>query len=142
MSVDRRTRRVTTIELDDHGCEFPQLDQRFATTEHRYSYTASASVPGGDPDSVTTIDHRAGAVSRYTADAGDTVCEPLFAPGCDAEGDGWLLTLEHPPARRTSRLVVLRADRPGDGPVAAVNLQHHVPMTFHGAFRPGSGLRR
>ncbi len=81
LSVDRRTRRVTTtIELDDHGCEFPQLDQRFATTEHRYSYTASASVPGGDPDSVTTIDHRSGAVSRYTADAGDTVCEPLFAP--------------------------------------------------------------
>ncbi|MGX7722796.1 carotenoid oxygenase family protein [Rhodococcus sp. 5G237] len=141
LSVDRRTRRVTTIELDDLGCEFPQLDQRFATTEHCYSYTASASVPGGDPDSVTTIDHRAGAVSRYTAATGDTVCEPLFAPGGDAEGDGWLLTLEHRPARRTSRLVVLRADRPGDGPVAAVNLQHHVPMTFHGAFRPGSGLR-
>nr|WP_282956092.1 carotenoid oxygenase family protein [Rhodococcus pyridinivorans] len=80
LTVDRRARRITATALDDHGCEFPRLDPRFATTEHRYSYTASASVPGGDPDSVTMIDHRTGTTNRYTAEAGTTVCEPLFAP--------------------------------------------------------------
>ncbi|MEU5841470.1 carotenoid oxygenase family protein [Rhodococcus sp. NPDC047139] len=146
LSVDRRTGHITATALDDRGCEFPQLDPRFATTEHRFSYLASASVPGGDPDSITTIDHHTGAASRYTAGANNTVCEPLFAPRGGAEGDGWLLTLEHQPARKSSRLVVLRADRPSDGPVAAVQLRHHVPMTFHGAFRPdgpaGPGYRK
>lgn len=142
LSVDRGTRRITATALDDHGCEFPQLDQRFATTEHRYSYIASASAPGGDPDSITTIDHRTGATRRYTADADNTVCEPLFAPGGESEGDGWLLTLEHRPAQRASSLVVLQADRPDDGPVATVPLHHHVPMTFHGAFRPDGAATR
>ncbi|UPW14531.1 carotenoid oxygenase family protein [Gordonia amicalis] len=46
-----------------------------------------------------------------------------------------MLSLEHRPSDRRSRLIVLRADRPGDGPVAVATLRHHVPMTFHGAYK-------
>jgi all-trans-8'-apo-beta-carotenal 15,15'-oxygenase len=84
-----------------------------------------------------TIDHRSGRSGRYTVDDGATVCEPLFAADPDAdgaEGQGWLLSLEHVPALRRSRLLVLPADDPGRGPVATATLEHHVPMTFHGAF--------
>ncbi|UPW08908.1 carotenoid oxygenase family protein [Gordonia terrae] len=137
LSVNRRVGWVRTAVLNDRGCEFPQLDQRVTTGEHRFSYLAEASQPGGDPDSITTIDHRTGAAGRHITDGAGTICEPIFAPDptSSAEGDGWLLTLEHQPDRKASRLLILRADRPGDGPIATAALDHHVPMTFHGAFR-------
>lgn len=143
LELDRRTGRATSTELNDRGCEFPQLDQRTATTEHRYTYLAEASRPGGEPDSIATVDHRSGEVNRYVSERGESICEPLFAPdlgdvgapnGEGPEGRGWLLTLQHQPDRRASRLLVLAADRPAEGPVAVVDLEHHVPMTFHGAF--------
>lgn len=161
LELDRDARRVTSTVLNDRGCEFPQLDQRFAATEHRYSYLAEASLPGGEPDSIATVDHRTGDISRYTSQPGESICEPLFAPdlgdgaasglggsrggggagipsGVGPEGRGWLLTLQHQPQRCASRLLVLAADRPAEGPVAVVDLRHHVPMTFHGAFAPAS----
>ena len=138
LTINRRTRKVSEEQLNDVGCEFPQLDHRQATLAHRFSYLAEASTIGGNPDSITTIDHRTGTHSRYIAVAGDTICEPLFAPDgtSGAEGDGWLLTLEHQPAQQRSRVLVLSARNPDRGPVASINLRHHVPMTFHGAFRP------
>lgn len=136
--INGRTGRVSHETLDDVGCEFPQLDPSRATRAHRFTYLATASEPGGNPNSITTIDHRTGVTDRYVADGDDTVCEPLFAPDPDAddEGRGWLLSVEHQPAQRRSRLIVLAADRPGAGPVAAANLEHHIPMTFHGAYLP------
>ena len=136
--VDPNAHRARVEELNDRGCEFPQLDQRFTTDHHRYSYLAEASVKGGDPDTVAAVDHQSGEVRRYTCRGSDTICEPLFAPaaGSQKEGDGWLLTLEHQPELRRSRVLVLPAERPDQGPVAIANLRHHVPMTFHGAWDP------
>ncbi|MFD1813813.1 carotenoid oxygenase family protein [Rhodococcus gannanensis] len=136
LRVTSRRGRVTEETLADAGCEFPQLDQRRATTAHRHSYVASASVTGGNPDSVATIDHETGAIRSFVVGDGNTVCEPLFAASSPtaAEGDGWLLTIEHQAEQRRSRVLVLPADRPDLGPVAAIGLRHHVPMTFHGAF--------
>jgi len=141
--INRHTRKVTEEQLNDAGCEFPQLDQRKATVPHRFSYLAEASSAGGNPDTITTIDHRCGTQRGYVAAAGDTICEPLFAPDdtSGAEGDGWLLTLEHQPATQRSRVVVLPARNPDRGPVASINLRHHVPMTFHGAFLPDAAGR-
>ncbi|WP_026343426.1 carotenoid oxygenase family protein [Nocardia sp. BMG111209] len=140
LTIDRRTTRVTREVLHDNGCEFPQLDPRHATRPHRYSYVAAASTPGGDPDSITTIDHSTGRNHTYTTSPGDTVCEPLFAPAeGGTEGDGWLLTFEHQPTTKRTRVLVLPADRPDRGPIATIPLRHHVPMTFHGAFVPARG---
>lgn len=138
LTINRAAKRARTEDLNDLGCEFPQLDQRFATTRHRYSYLAEASAAGGDPDTITTVDHETGQRFRHHVGAENTICEPLFAPASSGagEGDGWLLTLEHQPAQRCSRVLVLPARRPDEGPVAAVRLRHHVPMTFHGAFVP------
>lgn len=138
LRIHRRTSTVTRETLHDLGCEFPQLDHRGATAEHRFTYLAEASRPGGDPDSIATFDHRTGRTARHTVDAGNSICEPLFAadPAAPGEGSGWLLSLEHVAAQRTSRLIVLPAVDPGRGPVATATLRAHVPMTFHGAFVP------
>ncbi|WP_420752923.1 carotenoid oxygenase family protein [Rhodococcus sp. O3] len=136
LRIDRRNRRITREVLGDRGCEFPQLDPRRTTTAHRYTYLAEASVRGGDPDSIATVDHTTGTTRRFVGNPGDTVCEPLFAPASDTEGDGWLLTVQHSAAERRSRVLILPADRPDAGPVATLGLRHHVPMTFHGTFVP------
>ncbi|NDK90570.1 carotenoid oxygenase family protein [Gordonia desulfuricans] len=138
LAITPASRTATTEPLHDAGCEFPQLDQRCTTRRHRFTYLAEASAPGGDPDSITTIDHRTGARDTFRAEGANTICEPLFAadPGADAEGKGWLLTLEHQPQQRSSRMIVLDAEHPGAGPIAAATLDHHVPMTFHGTFVP------
>lgn len=138
LTINRSTRTVTREALSDLGGEFPQLDQRVTASAHRFTYLAQASQAGGDPDSITTVDHATGGERRYRSDSGDTVCEPLFIadPASRTEGSGWLLTVEHRPAAQRSALLVLRADRPDEGPVATAVLDHHIPMTFHGAFRP------
>lgn len=140
LTIDPAAGKVTHEQLNDRGCEFPQLDPRRITREHRFSYLAEASRSGGDPDSIATVDHRTGNTSRYTVPDGNTICEPLFAPRTTPgnEGDGWLLTLEHEPLHRRSRLTILRADRPDDGPIATAPLEHHVPMTFHGTYVPAT----
>ncbi|MDL9935206.1 carotenoid oxygenase family protein [Gordonia sp. ABSL1-1] len=136
LRINTRTGRITEEPLNDRGCEFPQLDPRHATRGHAVTYLAEASRPGGDPDSIATVDHRSGRINRYVAAEGDTICEPLFAPDPESvdEGRGWLLSIEHQSHRARSRVIVLRADDPAAGPVAVANLRHHVPMTFHGAF--------
>src|SRR5690606_7276524 len=68
LRIDRRTRRITREVLGDRGCEFPQLDQRRTTTAHRYTYLAEASVDGGDPDSIATVDHTTDTTRRYVGD--------------------------------------------------------------------------
>ncbi len=110
------------------------------TTAHRYTYLAEPPYAVATPDSITTVDTTTGVADRYTS-ADNTVCEPLFAedpPENPGEGRGWLLSLEHRPSDKRSRLVVLNAERPSAGPVATATLRNHVPMTFHGAYKPWS----
>ncbi|MCF8586875.1 carotenoid oxygenase family protein [Gordonia liuliyuniae] len=138
LTINRAARAVVREPLSDLGGEFPQIDQRRTAAEHRFTYLAQASQTGGNPDSITSIDHSTGREDRYRSSGDDTVCEPLFVadPAESAEGAGWLLTVEHRPAAASSALLVLRAGRPNEGPVATIGLDHHIPMTFHGAFRP------
>ncbi|WP_026918648.1 carotenoid oxygenase family protein [Gordonia shandongensis] len=143
LAINGAARRCTSEPLSDLGGEFPQLDQRRTTAEHRFTYLAQASVRGGNPDLITTIDHEDGTHRHYRTDGEATVCEPIFAPDPTStdEGVGWLLTIEHRPAEQTSALCILRAERPDDGPVAVARLNHHIPMTFHGAFSPSAPPR-
>ncbi|MEO9329029.1 carotenoid oxygenase family protein [Gordonia aurantiaca] len=140
LRINRNTRGVRRAELSERGCEFPQVDPRVVTGTHRFTYIAEASEPGGDPDSITTVDTETGAQDRYTV-KGHTVCEPLFAadPERPGEGRGWLLSLQHLPAEKRSQLLILDAERPSAGPVATARLRHHVPMTFHGGYRQVRG---
>ena len=138
LNINRVARTVSPEPLSDLGGEFPQIDPRRTAVEHGFTYLAQASESGGNPDSISTIDHASGERRSYRSAGEDTVCEPLFAadPSRPEEGAGWLLTVEHRPAAQVSALLVLPADRPDEGPVATIELDHHIPMTFHGAFQP------
>jgi len=68
--------------------------------------------------------------------------EPVFAPGPGWSYDpvsgrepGWLLTDAYDGHARRSFLAVLDAGRLQEGPVARVNLTHHMPFSMHDLWR-------
>ncbi len=51
------------------------------------------------------------------------------------EGDGFLLATIFDEARNASQLAVFDAQHVADGPIARADLDHRVPMGFHGSWR-------
>jgi all-trans-8'-apo-beta-carotenal 15,15'-oxygenase len=64
--------------------------------------------------------------------------EPIFVPRPDAtaEDDGWVLCLIYNAARRCSDLIILDGKDIAQGPIARLQLKHHVPYGLHGSFTP------
>ena len=56
--------------------------------------------------------------------------EPVFVPrpGSSAEDDGWLLVLVFASASQRTELAILDAQKVSQGPVATIQLPHHIPM--------------
>jgi all-trans-8'-apo-beta-carotenal 15,15'-oxygenase len=73
------------------------------------------------------MDMGSGARDVYTFGPQRYSAEPIHA-------DGWLLVEVHDGRTRRNELAVLRADRLRDGPVARVELQHGLPLSFHGCW--------
>lgn len=71
------------------------------------------------------------------------VCEPLFVPrpNPSAEDDGWVLAILHNAESDKGELVILDAQRVGDGPLATIRLPHHLAAGLHGSFSPQVLLR-
>jgi carotenoid cleavage dioxygenase len=65
------------------------------------------------------------------------VSEPVFVAksGSAGEGEGYLLATVFDEARNASHLAVLDAQHVEDGPIARADLDHRVPMGFHGSWR-------
>lgn len=124
--------------LEGVGCEFPQIDHRFEAARHPATYVAAASVTAGAPDTIVALDHASGSIDGHRVDDGHSVCEPLFAADPDRaeSGGGGLLSVEHLGAQARSRLVIVDSERLSEGPVATAELEHHLPMGFHGTYVP------
>jgi all-trans-8'-apo-beta-carotenal 15,15'-oxygenase len=131
---------VTTDELLQRGCEFPQHDWRLTSSPHRYTYLAghssSTAAPDDPFDGIIKIDHQSGDATVHTLGSGQVAGEPIFVPrnAESAEDDGWLLSLVYSATEHRSRLVVLDARDVESEPVAVAHLRHHVPLGFHGTF--------
>ena len=118
--------------------EWPRIDDRFLGRRNRWGYLASARPGQFFWNAVARVDLESGQTVEH--DFGDRVfaSEPVFVPdpGRAGEGEGWLLVELYDGASRRSSLAVLDAARVADGPVARVLLEHHVPISFHGSWRP------
>jgi len=126
--------------LSEVVCEYPRLDERRGGLAYRYGYVACIGGPGtGD------LFHR--AIGRFDHDTlqmqtfrfGDrcAVSEPVFVAKAQSagEGEGYLLATVFDEARNASHLAVLDAQHVEDGPIARADLDHRVPMGFHGSWR-------
>ena len=131
--VDPKGGPVKETRLDDHGQEFPRMDERRIGKRHRYGYGAGlqmgAEVAGGllkhDVDRVTTEVYQEGAHRQFM--------EPVFVPrSADAdEDDGWVLAYVHDAGTNKADVIVLHVQDMAAGPVATVHLPDRVPFGFH-----------
>jgi all-trans-8'-apo-beta-carotenal 15,15'-oxygenase len=144
--IDRRHRTLRQEILDHGSYEFPFVDPRRVTRQHRFGYFAAAREGKWLPSGVVRMDMETGATQRCDFGADQYSLEPVFAPAPDspaftpgAREPGWLLVLVYDGRSRTSRLVVLNAEHVNDGPVAEAGLDRPLPVRFHGTWWPASG---
>jgi carotenoid cleavage dioxygenase len=138
-TVDLTAGKVLEERLDDHGQEFPRVDERLVGQRHRYGYAV-----GLDEDAAG-LDFAANAVFKHDLRSGRTetrafpnspVGEVVFVPsGTDAaEDDGVLMGYVYDAERGASDLVLL--DAGSLETVATVQLPVRVPLGFHGNWVP------
>ena len=135
-TLDLVSGTVTEQQLSDVGLEFPRVDERRVGRAHRYGYGTSVEQRlglqiGGQ---LVRFDDRTGTTEVVDLGAGRTSGEWVMVPRDDeaAEDDGWLMALVHDADTDRSELLVLPAEDPSSGPVAAVELPTRVPVGFHG----------
>jgi carotenoid cleavage dioxygenase len=122
--------------LDDLDGEFPRVDPRVETRQHRHGWYAA------DPTSAKTIkqsaiahlDLQTGKRQVYELTGGDMTSEPVFTPRSDdaPEGDGWVTAVVYRAGEDRSDLLVFEAQDIAKGPIATAKMPRRVPFGFHG----------
>ncbi len=147
--VDPAAGKVTQQRLDDRLQEFPRVDDRVISREHRYGYSAvigdvsrgTISLSGDFADQAFTNallkhDLAHGTTEAHEFGRGATAGEAVFAPAdpAAAEDDGYVMAFVHNPDRGAADLVILAAQDFTGEPVARVHLPARIPLGFHGSW--------
>lgn len=125
----------------EHAKTNPRLATRPA--RHVWFTQALSAVRGvaAPPQAFTHVDTATGATSSYAPGRRCFTEEIVFVPrpgapdpadDPSAETDGVLLAMVFDASTRTSSLYVLDAADVAAGPIARVQLDHHVPHGLHG----------
>ena len=132
--------RVKSEQIDEFASEFPQVDPRYAMRDYRYGFYTSPEGKGEMYNVVGRFDHQTGKSERYSCGDRGThfTSEAIFVPRSDAaaEGEGYLLSVVTDMTTEKSALQVLDAQNVSAGPLALAQLDHRVPVGFHGGWRP------
>ena len=121
--------------------EWPRIDDRLLGRRNRWGYdgeraAAAVLLERRGAGRLRGREHRRARLRRPRLhERAGLRPRPGAAPGEDA---GWLLVELYDGDSRRSSLAILDAARVEDGPVARVLLEHHVPVSFHGYWRPGA----
>jgi carotenoid cleavage dioxygenase len=135
-TIDFAAGKVREERLDDHGQEFPRMDERLVGKRHRYGFAAhcaSGAMPSGG---VVKHDLVAGTSVLREFGEGSQAGEFVFHQRTDAsaEGDGVLMGYVYDKAVDRSSLTILDAETLDT--VAQVHLPTRVPTGFHGDWIP------
>jgi carotenoid cleavage dioxygenase-like enzyme len=135
--------KVKSTAIDDVKSEFPIVDPRFAMHDYRWGWHLTPGAGEGEMyNCVARYDHHYGTSEKYSfGDRADTFSsEAIFVPKSDdaAEGEGYLLAVVTDMPSQKSALNILDAQNIGAGPLAVAQLEHRVPLGFHGGWRPAS----
>jgi carotenoid cleavage dioxygenase len=135
-TVDLADGKVRESRFDDHGQEFPRVDERLVGKRHRYGYapTAGAGLDGGD--ALLKHDFVAASTQSRSFGAAKALGEFVFHPSSPdaAESDGVLMGYVYDRSTDRSELAILDAQTLQD--IASIKLPHRVPAGFHGNWVP------
>ena len=137
-TLDRVKGRLAERLLDDHGGEFPRLDDRLGGQDYRYAYTTHWWGDKVSSGPLYKHDVRSGRTEVHDFGPGHACMEPVFVPRRDAaaEDDGYLMAYVYNAHRHASDVVILSAQDFSAAPLAVVELPVRVPFGFHGDWIP------
>ncbi|MDZ7892797.1 MAG: carotenoid oxygenase family protein [Rhodoferax sp.] len=139
MVVNLSSGTVQTTRIGDFNAEFGRPNERFMGRPCRYGYMTGIHQPGPQTRGFNCIvkhDYQTGVSSFQHLSTGydSTPGEAIFVPkqGAATEDEGWLMVVWWDPVRNASELVIHDARDISGEPVARIQLDHHIPLGFHG----------
>jgi carotenoid cleavage dioxygenase-like enzyme len=137
-TLDRVRGRLSESLLDDHGGEFPRIDDRLGGQNYRYTYSAHWWGDKVSSGPLYKHDVRSGRTQVHDFGPGHASLEPVFVPrsGAIDEDDGYVMAYVFDAQRNTSDVVILSAQDFSGPPLAVVELPVRVPFGFHGDWIP------
>ncbi len=135
-TVDLADGKVRESRFDDHGQEFPRVDERLVGKRHRYGYAPAIGEGVAGGDALLRHDFVAGSTESRSFGSGKALGEFIFHPSSPdaAENDGVLMGYVYDQSSDRSELSILDAQTLQD--IASIKLPHRVPSGFHGNWVP------
>ena len=136
--IDLAGGRLRQEIIDDGTHEFPFVDPRVGTRPHRMGYFNTGGLVALS-SGVKRVDYRTGAKDSFDFGPLTVVGEPVFAakPGGGID-EGWLITQCLDGVSGTTFFALFDAEHLAAGPLARMWLDHHVPISLHGAWQAAS----
>jgi all-trans-8'-apo-beta-carotenal 15,15'-oxygenase len=133
--IDLRTKTLREEIVDAGAHEFPMIDSRAALQKHAVGYFTF----GGDTiinSGIKRLDYRSGAAQSFDFGANVATGEPVFAarPGGGTD-EGWLIVQCLDGTTERAFFALFDAAHVEAGPIARIHLPHHLPISFHGAWK-------
>lgn len=131
IQLDKKTAQEEVISPLNH--EFPIVSPHVALNQHQYGYFTTAAQPTVFHSGLARINMHTGERDAFYMGEKIHLGEPVFVANPDAsEEQGWLLSVGLNGESGKSFLGIFAAHRLADGPVATVNLDTPMPLSFHG----------
>ena len=128
--IDPATGTVSRDAVISRDMEFPRIDDRLITKQHKH--IAAAGRGSSNPDALDGLwffDPATGKEVCWNPNV--AVGEPIYLPGDEHDYWGAIGT---DPTDMSSHFYILPADDSGSGPLATIHLPIRVPAGLHGAW--------
>lgn len=130
---------VETKRIGDFNAEFCRPNETLMGTKLRYGYVTTVHNPGPETrgfNSIAKHDYETGETQfqhlnpDYEMVPGEVIYVPH--PNAESEDHGWILNVWYDPRRNASEMVIFDAQDFAGEPLARIQLDHRVPLGFHG----------
>lgn len=143
-TIDLATNRCTRSQVDRASVEFPTTHPyRNGITGTRFNYLMACDRPGCNLPFRDVVKLNVENGQREVWYSHGCLGEPVFVPrrGYNSwregdEDDGYVIVQVYIPEKHVTEFCILNAKDIGKGPLARIQLKHHVPYGFHGTFTP------
>ncbi len=127
-----------TTLVADGNFELPGVPAVERGLPHSHAYMIRAEPSEVFARSLCELDGQTGEARTYTFGAQEYCSEPVVCDSLDGEAGRYLLTQVYSGAEKRSHFALFDRRQFLAGPVAKIQLRHHVPVSFHGYWAPGA----
>lgn len=133
--IDIQTGKAIEEIISNENFEFAMADPRVYGRKHKFGYFAS----GGISDittGISSIDYDTMNIRTFDFPTPTHVGEPVIIPKPGGKTDDcWIISQCLDSKSMRTFFAVFDASHITDGPLANIWLSHHVPISFHGAWK-------